>query len=62
MRNLLAGFYAKELFEIGQRVNMDGYEGTLEAIGPLKAVIAVPEGRVTVPNSALMEERVTTLS
>jgi small-conductance mechanosensitive channel len=62
VRNLLAGFYAKELFEIGQTVSIDRHEGTLEAIGPLKAIIAVPEGRVTVPNSALMEEGVTTLS
>jgi len=62
VRNLLAGFYAKELFEIGQTVRIDMHEGTLEAIGPLKAVIALPEGWVTVPNSALMEQGVTTLS
>jgi small-conductance mechanosensitive channel len=58
VRNLLAGFYAKDLFEIGQTIEMDGYRGTLEAIGPLKAVIAAAEGNVTVPNSALMDERV----
>ncbi len=61
VRNLLAGFYAKDLFEIGQTVEVDGYRGTLEAIGPLKASIAATEGSVTVPNSALMDECVTTL-
>jgi small-conductance mechanosensitive channel len=60
--NLLAGFYAKDLFEIGQTVEVDGYRGTLEAIGPLKAVIAAAEGRVTVPNSVLMDRCVTTTS
>ena len=60
VRNLLAGFYAKDLFEIGQTVEVDGYRGTLEAIGPLKAVIAAAEGHVTVPNSVLMDRCVTT--
>ena len=62
MRNLLAGFYAKDLFEIGQTVEIDGYRGTLEAIGPLKAIISATEGNVTLPNSALMDERVLTIS
>ena len=60
VRNLLAGFYAKDLFEIGQMVEVDGYKGTLEAIGPLKAIIATAEGSVTAPNSALMDKYVTT--
>lgn len=61
VRNLLAGFYAKELFEIGQTVEVDGHRGTLEVIGPLKAVIAATEGSVTMPNSALMDKCVTTV-
>lgn len=60
VRNLLAGYYVKELFKIGQTVEVDGYRGTLEAIGPLKSVIAAAEGNVTIPNSALMDERVIT--
>ena len=60
VRNLLAGFYAKDLFEIGQMVEIDGYRGTLEAIGPLKAIIASAEGNanITVPNAALMDKTV----
>ena len=50
------------LFEIGQTIEVDGYRGTLESIGPLKAVIAATEGNVTVPNSALTDERVITIS
>lgn len=60
VRNVLAGFYAKDLFEIGQTVEIDGYRGTLEAIGPLKAIIAAAEGNanITVPNAALMDKTV----
>lgn len=60
VRNLLAGFYAKDLFEIGQTVEVNGYRGTLEAIGPLKAVITTEEGSVTVPNSIMTDRCVTT--
>lgn len=60
MRNLLAGFYAKDLFEIGQIMEVDGYRGTLEAIGPLKALLTTAEGSVTVPNSVLIDRCVTT--
>ena len=56
--NLLAGFYAKDLFEIGQTIEVDGFSGTLETIGPLKAVITTAEGSVTVPNSVLMDRPV----
>lgn len=60
VRNLLAGFYAKELFEVGQTIEIDGYRGALEAIGPLKAVIAAAKDgeNVTVPNSALIDKNV----
>ena len=58
--NLLAGFYAKDLFEIGQTIKVDGHRGTLEAIGPLKAVLTTAEGSITVPNSTLMDKCVTT--
>jgi len=60
VRNLLAGFYAKELFEIGQTIEVDGHRGMLEAIGPLKAVIAAAEGdaNITVPNTALIDKNV----
>jgi len=62
VRNLLAGFYAKDLFEIGQTVELDGYRGTLEAIGPLKALIVATEGNIMVPNSALIDGRVIVIS
>ncbi|UCC85741.1 MAG: mechanosensitive ion channel [Anaerolineales bacterium] len=59
VRNMLAGFYAKELYELGQVMQIQTYRGTLEAIGTLKATIATEEGVVTLPNSLLISEVVT---
>jgi small-conductance mechanosensitive channel len=59
VRNVLAGFYAKEIYELGQVVQIRDYRGTLEAIGTLKATVATQEGVVTLPNSLLTSEVVT---
>ena len=56
---MLAGIYAKEIYELGQVVRFQIYEGTLEAIGTFKATIATTEEMVTVPNSLLINEVVT---
>jgi small-conductance mechanosensitive channel len=59
VRNMLAGFYAKELYELGQVMRIQDYQGTLEAIGTLKATIVTEDGVVTLPNSLLISEVVT---
>jgi small-conductance mechanosensitive channel len=59
VRNILAGFYVKEIYQLGQRVQIQTYEGTLEAIGTLKTTIATTSGLVTLPNSLLINEVVT---
>jgi small-conductance mechanosensitive channel len=51
--NVLAAHYAKELFELGETISLDGIEGTLESIGPVKSTIATHDGLVSVPNSDL---------
>jgi small-conductance mechanosensitive channel len=55
VRNLLAGFYVREIYVLGQAIQVEGYHGTLEAVDTLKATIATDEGQVTVPNSLLIE-------
>lgn len=57
-RNVLAGFYARELFEVGDTVVVDGQEGTLEGIGTLNAEIRIGPDRLTVPNTRLTEAQV----
>jgi len=51
--NVLAAHYARELFELGETISLDGIEGTLESIGPVKCTIATQDGLVSVPNSDL---------
>ncbi len=55
--NLLAGIYAKEIYDVGQVVQLQAHKGTLEAIGTLKATIATEkEELVSIPNSLLINE------
>jgi small-conductance mechanosensitive channel len=55
VRNLLAGFYAREIYALGQAIQVEEYRGTLETVDTLKATLATEEGRVTVPNALLID-------
>jgi hypothetical protein len=57
-KNILAGYYAREIYSLGDHVRIDEHEGRLEAIGPLNAEIHVTEGRLIVPNARLIEGQV----
>lgn len=54
-RSVLSGYYAREQFEMGDRVIIDGEEGILEAIGTLNAEIRVGSERLIVPNTVLTD-------
>lgn len=57
-RNLIAGFYARKIFEAGERIEIHGREGVLAGITPVHALIE-EDGRVTtIPNSVFLEEAV----
>jgi small-conductance mechanosensitive channel len=56
-RNVLAGYYARELFTPGDRLAVYDEEGTLEAIGTLNAELGVNGGRLVIPNSRLIEAK-----
>jgi hypothetical protein len=53
---VLAGFYSREIYVLGQVIQVGAYHGTLEAIDTLKATLSTEEGQITVPNSLLIEE------
>lgn len=55
-RNVLAGFYARELFSIGDVIEIDGLEGTLEGIGTVNAEVQIGADRISVPNTRLTED------
>lgn len=57
-RNVLAGFYAREMYEPGDVLVIDDEEGTLEGIGTLNSEIRIGADRITVPNTRLTETTV----
>lgn len=57
-RNVLAGHYIREQFRTGDRVAVDGHEGTLAEVGSLSTRLTTGDGEVIVPNSRLIEQTV----
>ncbi|MBA1279659.1 MULTISPECIES: mechanosensitive ion channel family protein [Pseudomonadaceae] len=58
---ILAGIYVRELYEVGQRVRLEGsqLEGEIEEIGTAKTLLLTDEGElVSVANRVLLEQRV----
>jgi small-conductance mechanosensitive channel len=56
--NILAGYYARENFKVGDQINIDGEMGILEAIGVVNSEMSTPESYVIFPNSNLTEKSV----
>lgn len=57
-RNVLAGYYVRENFRLGDHLVVDGHAGSLEEVGSLSARLATEKGSVMVPNSRLVEASV----
>jgi hypothetical protein len=57
-RSVLAGYYVRENFRLGDRLVVDGHAGRLEEIGTISARLATESGSVMVPNSRLVEASV----
>ena len=55
-RNILAGFYARRIFRIGQQIEMQGQRGTLISITPTNALIDQPDAVVSISNAQLIDE------
>ncbi len=60
VRNVLAGYYARERFSPGDLVIIKEMEGTLERIGTINAEIRVGSGFLTIPNTELTESCILT--
>lgn len=56
---ILAGIYVRELYEVGQWVQIDTLEGEIEEIGTIKTSILTDDGDlVSVANRVLLEQKV----
>jgi len=56
---IIAGVYLRELYEVGDRITVDGTEGVIEEIGTVKTSLMDDEGRlISVPNRSLIDRPV----
>ena len=58
-RQILAGIYVRELYQVGQQVRVGEVEGQIEAIGTVKTTLLTDEGElVSLSNRILLEQHV----
>ncbi|UCF68589.1 MAG: mechanosensitive ion channel [Acidobacteriota bacterium] len=57
-RNIIAGFYAKKIFRVGDAVEIRGERGGLKAISAVQTVDEVEDRTVAVANSVFLDETV----
>jgi small-conductance mechanosensitive channel len=55
VRNILAGYYARDNLEAGDRIVINGREGILEAIGPVYSEMSQGDDVILIPNQLLQE-------
>ncbi len=55
-RNIIAGFYARKLFQVGDEVEVRGHRGVVQAITPAQTLLADGDTMVAVANVALVED------
>jgi hypothetical protein len=55
-RNILAGFYARKTFQIGEETEVAGERGTLTAITPTLTILDQKGRTVTLANSTFLEQ------
>lgn len=57
-RNVLAGFYARDMYKLGDQLIINGQEGILVGIGTMNAELLVGQERLVIPNTQLTETAV----
>jgi len=53
---IMAGFHAREEFNVGQTLTVGDHTGRLVRIGATKALLETSEGQISVPNVVLLNE------
>lgn len=57
--NLIAGYYARDLFATGAKVDMDNCSGDIDSVGSVKTMIKCEDGSLmTIANTQLVENAV----
>lgn len=61
LANLLASFYSKDKFAIGQRIRIDGIEGVIERMDSTSVTLSTEESEVIMPLQRLLNSTVEVL-
>lgn len=56
VRNILAGFYARKVFEIGDELEIRGERGTLRSITPTQTILDSEGTTVSLANASFLDE------
>lgn len=62
LRNMVAGLYTRKSFCVGQRIIIEGVEGTIERMNSINFILQVDQRKVSIPVSKLLEENVVIVS
>ncbi len=54
-RNLLAGYYARKIFKVGEKISVAGHQGSLAGITAQHAIIEVDGRMLTLPNAVFLD-------
>lgn len=55
-RNIVAGFYARKLFRVGEQVEIRGHRGTLAAITPIQTLVEGERESAVMANGVFLDE------
>lgn len=58
LRNTLSNYYSRNTFEVGQRIRVEGVEGTIEEVTGIAVILRTPSGRTVLPATELTTKRV----
>jgi hypothetical protein len=57
-RNIMAGYYARRVFKVGDEVELDGRLGTIEAITPTQTILRTDGRAVVVSNGVFLDSAI----
>ncbi len=58
LSNILASYFAKNLYKVGQTIEIEGTKGTIEAITSIALIVRTDEGKEVIPTQHLMQQKV----
>lgn len=62
LQNILSSFYSRRSFHIGEKVRIEGIEGTIIAIDSVNVSLKTEEGKIVIPASNFLASKVEVLS